>query len=204
MTLGFDIDGVLAWFEPAYERIIAGVLKKDLFPWGAGRPPLAGVPVWDWPQHFGYTDVEIKRVWAAIKSNESFWLGLDETPEAATLRMMIHGLKREHDVYYITNRTGVWAKWQTEMWVQLHITDENPTVLLTAQKGAAAATLGLDFYIDDNYDNVRDVQTKSHATRTYLLARQYNLHPWLEGGVPVMRVGSLGDAFDQEIAAGTL
>jgi hypothetical protein len=193
LRIGFDVDGVLARFETAYQRACVATTGRDLFP---NELPPEGPPVWDWPQWYGYSEAEVKAVWTKIKASHTFWLNLSPMPGAATVKLLLPDMQRWHDIYFITNRVGVDAKWQTETWLQVHLGCEVPTVLITPYKGAASATLSLDIYIDDNLDNIRDVQEVSPTTRSYLLDRAYNR----QGRVD-RRVRTVGQMFDLEIDA---
>ena len=190
MRLGFDCDGVLADFASDYQSLIIKVTGKDLFQPGDVENP----PVWSWPEFRGYTKEDMTAVWKVIAEHHAFSLGHRETRDCSTLRMLMPDLQRNHDVYFITNRVGETAKWQTESWLQFHLGMLNPTVLISAEKGLCAKALELDCYIDDNLDNANDVAMKSPDTRVYLLNRRYNSDPTL-----AVRVDTLGQMFDLEI-----
>lgn len=168
MKIGFDIDGVLASFESGLERVMVESTGKNLFPThGPGGPP-----VWDWPVHFGYTEGEVATGFESLRNDPDFWATLPELPGAHALRSRAEALLA-HDVYFITDRAGIKAKTQTEDWLLLHTGMFNPTVLISRHKGQCAKALGLDCYIDDRPENVRDVALQSDA-RVYLLRRNYN------------------------------
>lgn len=196
MRIGLDIDGVLADFQSPYQALIVKTTGKDLFHDGDDRNP----PVWEWPQLRGYTNDEIKAIWALIKQSRTFWYSLPPTPHLATLALMIYELEHKHDVYYVTARVGESAKRQTEAWLTEYLpynrTGVYPTVLVSSHKGAIANALNFDCYIDDNGDNALDVASTS-LTRSYLLNRPYNRGMILPG---VTRVDSLGEFFDVELA----
>ncbi len=196
MKIGFDIDGVLADFVSSYQRTVVRITGRDLFHEGDNENP----PCWNWPGERGYTKAEIDAVWEFIRGSKSFWYGLGTTEHLTTLYLLLPELEHRHDVYYITSRPGATAKRQTEAWLMRYLPYEqyevSPTVLIAHKKGAAALALGLDCYIDDNYDNAVDVAVSSLTTRTYLLDRAYN-----QGSLPrdVARVKTLGEMFDKEI-----
>lgn len=166
MRVGLDVDGVLADFNTQFVRTIIEVTGEDKF------PPTNRYPVWDYPEHFSYTPMQMSDVWTKIKNSTSFWRTL--APEASVDFSVIERVSGwPHDVYFITSRPGVCAKLQTEAWlVDRGIT--NPTVLITSHKGSACATLGIDAYIDDKTDNIQSVEHLSPGTRAYLLNCSYN------------------------------
>lgn len=205
MRIGLDIDGVHADFAGAFTRLIQRVTGKNLFQPGDVKNP----PSWDWFFLRGYTKEEVGLAWNVVKSpGSAFWLNLEELPGAAATRLVIHDMLRWHDVYFITNRPGQNAKWQTEQWLRAHLQIDHPTVLLSSEKGLTAKALGLDCYLDDYYVNVDDVveKTSGHygvaavgkpATRTYLLDASYNIN---ESVNPfVTRVGTVGQFYDAEL-----
>ncbi len=205
MRIGLDIDGVHADFAGAFTKLIVKVTGKDLFERGDGKNP----PSWDWFFLRGYTKEEVGLAWNVVKSPASaFWLNLEELPGCAATRLVILDLLRWHDVYFITNRPGQNAKWQTEQWLRLHLQIDHPTVLLSSEKGLTAKALQLDCYLDDYYVNVDDVVKKTlvndrpigvegPTTRTYLLNASYNLDATIDSRVT--RVETVGKFYDAEM-----
>ena len=195
MKIGIDIDGVLADFIPAYQRLViehAGGL--NLFKPNDDKQP----PCWNWPEFRGYDSAVVSRVWEHIITSSSFWMYLNELEGCSTLRMVILDLLRNHDVYFITARPGLRAKQQTEQWLIKHLGIERPTVLISSAKGLCAEALKLDCYIDDNLDNAYNVIQTSPKTRMYLLDMRYNQTDVGPGGYA--RVKSVGQFLDAELA----
>lgn len=214
MTLGFDVDGVLVNFIPAYQRLFCELSGRNLFEPNDDKSPIC----WNWPEYRGYTRDEVNAVWTHIKQSHDFWLSLAEAPGCATLRMCVLDLQRFHDLYFVTSRIGVDVKWQSEQWLKLHLGIEAPTVLISSQKGLCAKALKLDCYLDDNADNVNDVVLKTipevgstlssqalyakPETRTYLLDCSYNRPGGPEDvnvDVRVTRVKTVGEFLDREL-----
>lgn len=172
MRIGIDVDGVLANFVEAYERLVIEESGVDLF--GENKWPV--VPcTWNWPEHYGYSkdlmDFVNGPVWRRIKTSPNFWRLLRPLIGAEELT-----ISSEHDVYFITDRAGVQVKRQTEAWLREHFWG-NSTVLISKFKGEAAKALSLDLYVDDRWDNIRSVELISPATKAVLLDRPYNAWP---------------------------
>lgn len=210
MRIGFDIDGVLANFIPAYQALVVKLAGEDRFQPGDDIDP----PCWNWPEFRGYSKEVVGEVWKTIMCRSDFWFNLQPiVPNVETLRMLLPTLSA-HDTYYITSRPGLAVKTQTEDWLcgVLRV-DQPPTTLIVGHrvKGIVCKALGLDVYIDDNLDNVIDCLRDSPNTRTYLLDRRYNqgdaayeLQVKGEGGCEyterreAIRVATLGEMFDAE------
>lgn len=209
MRIGFDIDGVLANFIPAYQDLVVEVAGEDRFLPGDNVNP----PCWNWPQHRGYSEEVVGEVWKQIIASPSFWNGLGPLEGASTLALVYEDLCRRHDLYFITARPGARAKAQTEEWLGYYIagmSGYDPTVLISSDKGLCCKALKLDAYIDDNLDNVDSVSVETAprdkkglrvglpTTRTYLLDRNYNQGATCSG---ITRVRSVGQMLDYELLA---
>ena len=188
LRIGIDVDGVLACFFKAYEDLIVEVAGVDLFP---ARYPEALPPTWNWPEFYGYSDETMKEVWQRIRSSLHFWKSLEPLPGA---QKFLEALYRDDtETYFITDRPGVSAQYQTAKWL-----DDNrfgyPSVILSGRhltKGQACAALHLDIYLDDKGENVLDCEEKAPNTRTLCLTYPYN-----EGFKVKERVGSLEEALE--------
>lgn len=175
MRVGVDIDGVLADFNTRFIEAVIAVTGKDLFP----LHPFA-IPTWDYPQHYGYTHEEVSDVWKTITANRAFWMTLPPYLGAMDLIAWLREKSQEgyFDLYFITSRPGVMAKYQTEVWLSVHSGDIawTPTVLISSQKGQCADALRLTHYIDDRWENCHDVEAHTTAT-VFLLDQPWNQTP---------------------------
>lgn len=176
LKIGFDVDGVLANFVEASEKVIIQMTGKNLFPQYEGE---RGPATWNWPVYYGYTQEEMDAAFKRIAEKPGFWTGLNPLSGAKELADAWHALYFDADVYFVTNRSGPAAKTETEWWLEQQGI-QRPTVLISKAKGAVAAALKLDAYIDDNFDNALDVRAASPNTKNFLLVRQYNEQFWNE------------------------
>ena len=169
LKIGFDIDGVLADFNDHFIKVLVAVTGKDLFP-----PRPFDIPCWNYPEHYGYTREDTSLVWQFITSDPKFWASLPPYFAAYEQRDLIKGLWF-HDVYFITSRVGAMCKAQTEVWLQENgFWQGQPTVLISGAKGMLAKALNLDFYLDDKWENVADVQVQQPTCQVFLLDRPWN------------------------------
>lgn len=181
MRIGFDVDGVLADFNTGFIKRVIHVTGVDLFP-----PRPFDIPMWDYPQHYGYTEAQVNAVWENIKADATFWRRLPEYPGTESFLFgTIESLDREgNDVYFITSRPGIAAKKQTENWIRAAgLNWMEPTVLISSAKGLCAHALRLDIYVDDRWENCLDVVATSEGTKVYLLDQPWNQersHPAIE------------------------
>lgn len=209
MKIGFDIDGVLANFVGSYRNLLIRTTGIDRF------KDKAWWESWYWDLECGYDKLDQKNAFDVIAQSRSFWYSLRSTMNCSTLALCIQSLEHEHDVYYITNRQGPTAKRQTEAWLSKYLPypspEIRPTVLIASDKAAACKTLGLDAYIDDNYDNIVGVVMECKATRAYLLDQPWNkgkdmvnvdVHSkdfgYTREERPIIRVPTLGAMLDAE------
>lgn len=187
-------DGVLADFNTTFINRVVEVAGKDLFP-----PRPFDIPVWDYPESYGYTAEDTSRVWESIKSDNKFWQNLEGYPDTTESLSRLNDVAISgHDVYFITSRPGVAAKLQTERWLKRHGYLPTPTVLISSKKGLCARALLLDKYIDDRRENVIDVAYSTGMTpppQTYLLDRPWNR---TEGSAMdrVIRISALVEMFN--------
>jgi uncharacterized HAD superfamily protein len=197
MRIGFDIDGVLVDFYTGYENMTRKVTGRDLFPKRGEGDNSPYPPVWDWPEHYGYSKSEMRRVWTHIKNDESFWKDLQPLPDFQLVRRLVQKKPAALDLYFITARPGATVKHQTEwwMWGQAGLPT---TILISEHKGYIARALKLDVLVDDKPENISDVAHWSPETRLYLPDRDYNREFRSTRECRFTRINSLGEMFAAE------
>lgn len=173
--LGVDVDGVLADFVAAYDKLIIEMTEEDRFP-----KDVEYRTSWLYAEALGYDPKAIDAVWKfGIKKSRDFWATLPLMPDALKEIEKLNelSLSGEHEVTFVTNRFGLSAKLQTELWLNAHGM-VFPTVVLAGDKAAASKLLKLDIYIDDKMSNVNDVMAMVRAnnllTRVYLRESPWN------------------------------
>ncbi len=191
---GWDLDGVMFDFLTPYYQMFRDYSGRDLF-----LPDDAtSSPVWDTATLRGYTQAETSAVWKAIVNSVNFWEGLKPMPGIYELGTVL----ARHNNYWVTSRPGATAKRQTERALEDHLGNIGHTVCVTPSrrqdrpvKGLLALGLGLDCYLDDNLDNVKDAAEMAPTCKVYLLDRSYNRS---EDPVGVTRVGSVREMIERE------
>ena len=162
--LGIDIDGVLADFNFAFINLIVTLTGQDLFP---DRP--FDIPMWDYPQHYGYTNEQMVAAWSDIERSAYFWeqlkpySGIKNTIELANVL----------PTYFVTSRMGYDVKGQTERWLRNRGV-EHPTVLISSHKGLCCKALKISHYVDDRTENCESVVTDSPLTECSMVPQPWN------------------------------
>lgn len=188
LRIGLDVDGVLANFDEAYQKVLCEVSGKVL-------PEGFEADRWDWEDGAGFTKDDLDKAWRLI-NNTSFWYDLNPLPRIWEVLVRLGSLN--DDVYFITSRPGYRAKQQTEDWLDLYgFFLQHPTVLMSSEKGLCCKALRLTHYVDDRRENVFKCAEQSPQTQTFLLDR-----PWNQGTIPetVRRILNL-DQFLEAIDA---
>jgi len=170
LIIGCDIDGILADFNHGYAPLVTKHTGVE-FPTNDWH---VWPNTWYWDRQAGLEKTRENEAWTEIKKDPTFWLTLRSYPDAATFIFSItHDLPIDTDIYYVTNRTGIEVKWQTELWLK-NIGAKNPTVLIAKDKAAVCKALNITHYIDDKTENCEDVKRYAPDTKGYMLARPYN------------------------------
>lgn len=207
-TIGIDVDGVLADFNTTFiDRVIA-ITGHDLFP-----PRPFNIPTWDYPEYYGYADGEVSATWDSIKTDQTFWASLAPYAETRFVLKELFARQGAGDVvYFITNRMGTRPKPQTEAWLKFY-GFPGATVMTSALKGTAALALGLDVYLDDRWENAKDVAGSYERvdntvtwvpskTTSYLFSRPWNVKTSeLPQSLGVIRVASATEFLNATNAA---
>jgi len=169
VRIGFDVDGVLADFSTAFRQV-----EIRLF--GSDSGVAVEAPEVEAQQQEAAAPHESRRrrdaIWNAIRDTPDFWTTIAPCDPAAVRR--IHGLMlRYHcEVFFITRRpstAGQSVQRQTQRWLQDQGFDLPSVLVVAGPLGAAAAALGLDFYVDDRPQNCLEMVAAAR-TRTILIA----------------------------------
>jgi len=174
----FDVDGVLADFLTAYRA------QEQKF----------GMKVTFEPRWNAYWNDE---VWAAIKTIPDWWIKVPAIPDMPTF-LRIADLTYAHDLYFVTNRTGVDVKTQTERWLRMRGVLQ-PTVIISKKKGEMAAAIGADFAIDDKAGNALYTAWHSPKTKSFILDAPWNQFDHDVAGGGVTRVKTVDQFLDEVI-----
>jgi FMN phosphatase YigB (HAD superfamily) len=172
-VIGIDLDGVLAKWNESYYDWLVEMTGKDLCPEEHKNPP-----VWWWPQHFGYTEEEVKATFEKTWADYGFWVNLKPYDDAEEFLAAFAEAEGADDVYFITSRKGVQVKLQTERWLEFYGFGW-PTVIIAngaEAKAHVAQGLGTTHFLEDSDENAQAIALACPKTQVFLLDRNYNRH----------------------------
>ena len=195
--VGFDIDDVLiSWYVRAHEACkLAGITN--------------GVEPTTWRPHDEY-EIPVED-WLAVLETVTLdgSLYLNHGPDEDAVRALRSLIFDGHEVHLITARgSGSFSghdrliKRHTIRWLERYAVPYK-TLSFTRQKGARAKELRLDWFLDDNEDNFRDVsQALDYDSNVRIMGSQSRsillTRPWNQGVAtfPDQRVSSVQQYVD--------
>jgi hypothetical protein len=169
--VGFDIDDVLfPWYARAHEACVEAGITNGVTPVSWRPYEEYGCTKEDWLEAL---DV------VTLKGN----LYLKHGPDEDALRALRSLLFDGHEIHLITARGFIGhsrlISGHTVRWLEQYAVPYK-TLSFTRQKGLRAKQLGLNFFLDDNGDNFRDVarvlrpDLSTGEYRSFLLDRPWN------------------------------
>ena len=173
-------DGVLAQFNNSYAALLAQQ-TGIIFPAESDEWP----DTWYWDRKAGVQKADETSAWKQIKSSDRFWFDLPPYPDVMEFLIWLKYFRQ--DTYFVTNRSGNKAKYQTERWLHKAGFPE-PTVLISQEKDLVCKALEIMHYIDDKNENCKAVASFAPKTKGYMLKR-----PWNEPLQMIPRLNHLKD-----------
>ncbi|MGH7795129.1 MAG: 5' nucleotidase, NT5C type [Candidatus Binatia bacterium] len=158
MTLGLDIDGVLADFITPFLKLLEG---------HTGHGPIDPTSITDpnFMHHPFLTEEAIVACMEAASYDPEFWRAL--TPLLSSDQWQtLDRISREHDLVFITHR---WVRDNYDIhqitcdWLRRHGL-RRPVVYFTQEKKSALIRKsGIQLFVDDRHENCEDVATATDA-----------------------------------------
>jgi 5' nucleotidase, deoxy (Pyrimidine), cytosolic type C protein (NT5C) len=177
LRLGLDMDEVVMDFYAAFRQEVYETLHKEV-----PKYPTT----WEIQDGWGLTKKETDHLWNKIKATKDwFYLKEPSLPDAVKI---VQYLTYHNTCYFITSRPqtlGLTAEVQACLQLET-LGVRYPQVIVSRQKGLVAAALELDAFIDDKWQNCRDVSIASPKTKVFLKELpQSDSLPVLDGWTPV-------------------
>lgn len=156
--MGLDIDGVVADFLSPFLVL----LEKSA---GKGSIPADSILSVDLAAHPMLTEEAVEACLDAVRRDPGFWSALDSllSPEQW---QRLEGLSRRKQLSFITHRSGH-ESWDihavTAEWLRRHGITEPALYFADEAKSGFVERLGVALFVDDNYENCREVAEKTDA-----------------------------------------
>jgi hypothetical protein len=153
-------------------------------------PPLA---------QLNLTSRQQRRLWKHVQTVDNFWEALQELEPGSIARLGALAVKHRWEVIFLTKRpgsAGATSQLQTQRWLQSKGFAFPSVFVVHGSRGQIAASLGLDFVIDDRPENCLDVVVESRA-RAVLVWRDDEKHlPSAARRLGIGVVKSVGECLD--------
>lgn len=162
LRLGIDVDGVLADFDPAYQRELNRI-------GGTNIPPYIPT-MWHHENPAGFSRETVEEFWNTTAQAPAFWADL--LPIAGRNPSTVRTLADHHDIIFVSKRP-LHLQRTTAAWIDRHITLGGVT-LHSNHKGHIACGLELDAFWDDKPENLMDIGKHSPNTRRFLIDQPWN------------------------------
>lgn len=183
MKIGIDLDDCVAAFIGTFVTLLNTKY---------GTPPVGTLPIdWEW-SNFGLTQDQLEAAWTEVNQTYNFWETL-EVCEGVT-RGTLKVLDRAHELFFITARVktnGANVKNQSARWLRDKFGIDNPTVIVTYNKGPLAKALELDYFVDDRPKNCIEVYNATdYKCKVFLKNSSHNTNRNVEPCEWMMRSDS--------------
>lgn len=180
LRVGIDLDGPLANFDHAFRRVLAQTTGRAIRSFAV--TPQSRIPFFPDLGATTRPDVDARTLGAAFEAldaDHTFWSRLSPAPGAIKCMQQLIALQAAGRVepYLLAARRSPTAYQQTRVWVDQLGGPSLPVLMVRGTsgrfrvaKGLAAAALGLDWVVDDQYLVLRTVVEHSPGTRTVLVS----------------------------------
>jgi len=189
-NIGFDIDGVFSNFTKAFTQIANKKYGTHIL------ETCDEALSWNFEDYYPITKQNIKEIINDLQKEEHkrFWEDLELLPNID--KNILDSLSH-HNISFITSRnpeneyTNI--KTQTSRWLKRVLGVKNPDVTVAHEKGPVAAEKGLHWFVDDKWENCRDVKAYHPECKVYLVHKPHNQHVDIAG---VIRINSVHDVVE--------
>ncbi|HEX9787933.1 MAG TPA: hypothetical protein VGB09_07900 [Candidatus Binatia bacterium] len=168
MTLGFDIDGVLADFITPFLKLLEARS-------GSGPIDPASITDPNFMQHPFLTKEIIFECMEAASYDPEFWSAMTPLLSSDQWRVLDR-IGTEHSLVFITHR---WVRDTYDInqitcdWLRRHCMSRPIVYFTQEKKSALIRQLGIKVFVDDRHENCEDVATETDAV-VFMPHRPYN------------------------------
>jgi hypothetical protein len=173
LRVAFDMDGVLADLSASYREIevrlfgagVGAIESENARSHEAALSPHV-TPGSTLRRHRGRHHRGRAAVWDIIRGTPDFWITLQPIELNAVRRLYSLMLEQRWEVVFITQRPatrGDTVQRQTQRWLHEQGFDMPSVLVLNGSRAGIAASLSLDYYVDDDAANCVDLTSSSRA-----------------------------------------
>ena len=176
LRIAFDLDGVLADMEGQLIQQAEGLFgtsvtrrlaqRPDPEPDGPADASIPFTPYAPGLSKLQMSSRQTRRLWRHVQEIDSFWQSLRELEPGVVARLAALAAERRWEILFLTKRpesAGPTAQVQTQRWLESKGFPLPSVYVVQGSRGRIAASLDLDFVVDDRPENCLDVVVDSKA-----------------------------------------
>ena len=176
LRIAFDLDGVLADMEGQLIQQAEGLFgtsvtrrlaqRPDPEPDGPADASIAFTPYAPGLSKLQMSSRQTRRLWRHVQGIDSFWQSLRELEPGVVARLAALAAERRWEILFLTKRpesAGPTAQVQTQRWLESKGFPLPSVYVVQGSRGRIAASLDLDFVVDNRPENCLDVVVDSKA-----------------------------------------
>ena len=168
-----------------------------------GEPPAPDAPETDAAARpaikLQLTARQVSRLWRHIATIEEFWESLNELEPGVIARLSTLAIDRRWEVIFLTKRpetAGATSQVQSQRWLESKGFTLPSVFVVQGSRGRIAASLSLDFVIDDRPENCLDVVADSKARAILVWREDEKLLPAAARRLGIGSVKSVDECLD--------
>jgi len=145
------------------------------------------------------TSRQQRRLWGHVESIENFWETLEEIEPGAVSKLATMAADRRWEIIFLTKRprtVGSTSQVQSQRWLESKGFALPSVFVVQGSRGRIAASLDLDFVIDDRPENCLDVVVDSKARAILVWREDEKLLPGAARRLGIGVVKSVSECLD--------
>jgi len=198
LNIGVDLDGVCANFIRRFSVVANQMYGSKCYI----IEDASLVKHWDWYRWYPIKKIEEDAIWAEVIKIPDFWTTLDVFNRGQWEYFVDKiGKATNINVYFITTRTqtlGMTVTRQSAIWL-VNNGWKYPFVIKSKQKEKFVENLNIEFFIDDNAQNLIDIKQKNPNCKVYAQDATYNVEQLNVSGIEYKRVSGLRQFSDDVV-----
>jgi hypothetical protein len=147
-----------------------------------------------------------RRLWRHVEGIEDFWQSLPETEAGIVARLAATATERRWEMIFLTKRpqtAGSTSQLQSQRWLEAKGFPLPSVYVVQGSRGRIAASLALDFVVDDRPENCLDVVVDSKARAILVWRDDEQMLPAAARRLGIGVLKSVGECLDTLVAIDT-